>query len=386
MTEQPTNERRGLPSASAMPRIADCPGSLDICRSIPDRPTDDSDFGNKIHDYLAGKIPMEDLTFEQLDRAEECQKIEAKVLAQWRLRNQIPDDAAVIVTRDSERLWHYHDGQRAYSGVADVTYQWTDRALVLDYKTLPGDHAEASENLQLRTLACLVDRKFGYKMAVIEVAIIQPLVTHSPEVCSYDAEAMKAAHAEIGAILRAANAPDAPRRVGPQCRFCRANDGTCPEARGEVVAVSKFTLQPEPGALSIANTDLLALYDRIGPVMKMVESIKAELKHRVATDPETWRQLGVELVEGNGKRKVSDITTLGTRVNALGVSWEEITAACNITMKALKPLVRKATQLKGMGLDNKVDELLEGCVTTSTGKPKLKRIGGYIEDEEAADE
>lgn len=353
-----------------------------MCRGIPDRPTADSDFGTRVHEFLAGKIDAIELTHEMLDIAESCQSIEAKVVKQWRARCEVFEeceipDGGIRVSRDCERLWLEIHGEKRCSGVADVIHSWGRHALVVDFKTLTGDHKDSTDNLQLRCLAILANRNFDYRLKSVDVAIVQPLVTHTPTVTHYDGPALHAAMEELVGILNASEKPDAPLVAGDQCRFCRAA-AICPAVRKEVETLAVTTINAT--GLTVSDSELATLLGRCGAARKMIESVKAECFRRAEADPETWRAMGYEIREGAGKRAVEDIATVSDRLNAMGVPWQKITGACSITLKALEPLVREATKEKGMGLKKKVGALLEDCVAIKKSKPSLKKIG--VEDDE----
>ncbi len=372
------NDRQNLPSASGISRLASCPGSLRLCRDLPETTSADSDFGNHIHEFLAGTRKAEDLTPEELDIAESCVAIEEKVVKQWRLRCEIPDDANISTYRDNQRMWLEIDGEKKCSGLADVVHVWDRRALVIDFKTLVGDHGDATDNLQLRCLAILAQQHVGW-LRCADVAIIQPLVTHSPTVCHYGVDDLIAAQKELLQILAAANNPNAPLVPGDQCKLCRAN-AVCPAVHQEVTELSLMTLRN--AELMIGDEEMAELLSRTGPAMKMCASIRAEAFRRAEADPAAWRSYGYEIREGAGKRTVTDVATAAERMNAKGVDYKDITAACSISIKAVKTLVRGATNAKGMALEAAVDELLEGCCAVKKARPSLKKIGAALEEGE----
>lgn len=349
-----------------------------MCAGIPDKPTADSDFGTRVHAFLARELDYDDLTPAEADIAESCEKIEAEVVKQWRLRNQIPDDAVIRVERDSERMWLEIQGEKQCSGLADVIHTWMRHALVLDFKTLPGDHKEAPDNLQLRCLAVLAGQRAMGWLVSCDVAIIQPLVTHTPMVCHYGVDDLIAAQKELRDILSAANAPDAPLVPGDQCKFCRAN-AICPAVHKEVETLSALTINAS--GLTVPDEDMARLLGKCGAATKMIASIKAECFRRAEADPATWRACGFEIREGAGKRAVEDIATVSERLNARGVDWPKITAACAITIGNVEALTRAATGEKGMGLKKTVDTILDGCVAIKKPKPSLKKIGTQEDDE-----
>ncbi len=376
-----SDDRQGLPSASNIHRLAACPGSHRMCAGLPNTPTVESEFGTRVHAYLAGKVYADPLGMspEELEIAESCQEIEARVVAEWKARNQIPegDGPAIQIVRDSERWWLELGGEKACSGVTDVAYLWGRHALILDYKALPGVHGEAVENLQLRCLAVLAMEKFGWLVSA-DVAIIQPLKTHTPMVCHYDVDGLIHAQKELHSILEAVNAPNAPLHAGDHCKYCRAAS-ICPEVRKEVETLSALTIHEN--GLTVPDEDMARLLGKCGTASKMIASIKAECFRRAEADPEGWRSMGFEIREGVGKRTVENVSTVGERLNAAGASWQDISAECSITIKFVETLARKATGLKGMALKKAADAILEGCCAVKKAKPSLKKIGAQEDDE-----
>lgn len=343
-----------------------------MAQGIPDLPTDDSKFGTRVHAFLSGGLQPENLTPEELDCGESCQAIESKVLAQWRLRNQIPDDAVILTIRDSERLWLEIHGERECSGVADAIHSWNHHVLVLDFKTLPGDHKDSNDNLQLRCLAILANRRADYGLESADVAIIQPLVTHSPAVCHYDQPALHQAMEELVSILAASKKPDASLIPGDQCRFCRAN-AVCPAVHKEVETMASLTIH-ESG-LTVSDEDLAALRARCGAATKMIESIKAECFRRAEANPAAWKALGWEITEGAGKRAVDNVAEVAERLHDAGVPYPDITNNCSVAIGKVEALTRQATGEKGLKLKQAVDRILTDCVSIKKPRPSLKRVG-----------
>ena len=235
MNTDTTDPRRGLPSASGMHRLAACHGSHMAQQGLPDTGDAASSSGTAIHAVLAGQAPMDSLTPEQQDIAAACLRIEQAVTEQWMERHRI-NPATVATVRDSRRMWLYDKGQKVASGLADVIAYSGHFGLVMDFKTMSGDHGTAADNMQLRALAVMASNT--YDLAKIDVAIIQPLVTWTPEVCSYDWPALMRAEEELLAIVAAANAPDAPRNAGAHCGYCRAS-ATCPAVHREIETMAR---------------------------------------------------------------------------------------------------------------------------------------------------
>src|SRR5262249_59358625 len=71
----------------------------------------------------------------------------------------------------------------SHSGQLDLVVRAGPKALIIDYKTLAGDVPESPLNQQLRDGVVLVR---GHLLVdEIAVSIVQPLVTHKPELTIY---------------------------------------------------------------------------------------------------------------------------------------------------------------------------------------------------------
>jgi hypothetical protein len=372
------DERQGLPSASILHRLAACPGSWTLCKGLPETESSpEAEFGTVVHAYLAGNMREEDLTPEENDMALSCLQIEERLVADWRGRLQIPATDLVECRRKDGRLWLYQDnGDKYFSGETDTVYIWNRHALVLDYKTGRGEQAEASDNLQLRAYAVLVVNNHGW-MKTVEVGIIQPLVTHSPTLCRYGVDELIAAQKELLYILSAATSQHAELETGDHCKYCRAQ-AICPKVKEEVQRFSALTINAS--GLTIPDEDMAALRARCGAAKKMIGAIEAECFRRAEANPEKWRELGWEIREGSGRRAVEDVTTVSERLNAAGASWQEIAGECTITITSVETLTRKAMGLKGKAVKDAANRILDGCTTTKTAKPSLKRIGSIDEE------
>lgn len=365
-----SDERLNLPSSSGLHRLSACPGSFKLERGLLGTSSPESESGTRIHDYLALKLPEDALSPEEQDIAASCLQIEEKVLAQWKARLSIPEDAAIECHRDLGRVWLERDGEKIFSGSTDTVYVWERNALVLDYKTGRSTQADAAENLQLRSYAVLVVHKFGWLKSV-EVCVVQPLHTHSPTPCHYDVDDLIESQKELFEILDASNSPTAPLRTGDHCNFCRAAS-ICPAVRAEVTQLSSLTIHEN--GLSVSDEDMATLRDKCGAAKKMISAIEAECFRRAQDDPAKWESLGWIISEGSGRRAVEDTTSVCERLNAAGASWPDISAEVSLTIGAVEKLARAATNKKGKALKNEVDSILDGCCEIKKAAPSLKRL------------
>lgn len=374
------DERKGLPSASAMARIADCPGSLELCKGLESPETEYSKRGTRIHDLIAwisrdmrATEPAPPHMPEELEVAE---KLHAKA---EELGQEYFDDPEAFPDGgwwertgriDETRLWSDSLGM---SGKPDRVYDSGDSVvglLIVDFKTGWGDVPESADNLQLRALAVLAKEQPKWAMVDnIAVAIVTPSDT---TLCLYGRRDLVQARDEIAGILERARAPGAPLVPGErQCKYCPAF-GVCPAVRAqcdEVMVVAHGQTIP---LAEQSNDAIQWLRERAPVIRRLLDDNDAELAKRVEAEPEVWEPRGWVLAPGSERRKVRDVAAVAERVNALGVPWLDIQGRCSIPIGAVEDLLREAG-LRGAELRHAVDSVLAGAVEVTTTKPTLKR-------------
>jgi Protein of unknown function (DUF2800) len=368
-----TDIRRGHTSASNAAADNLCPGRHLAQAGLPDVKGPDAAAGSAIHEALRTGDPYK-LTMEQRESHDACKAIEQKLVA-----NVFGEKASIVSFRET-RYWGKWQAPNAptleHSGQVDVCYRSGTKALVIDYKTLQGDVEDSPKNLQLRDLAVLVK---GHFVVVDEVytAIIQPLVTHTPEVCCYDLTSLQRAELEMVARVAASNQPNAPRKAGElQCKFCLAKS-KCNEysawvgsmiPTGPVEPVVKelvFQTAMEnwsPSQRAIAAGLLL-------PAGKALDEIKEFLKSGLARDPAFVP--GWSLRPGNKLETITDPQACFERFNAMGGKLEDFMGTVKVGKTRLKETVNKVTGEVGKKLDARLSTLTEGIVVVTQNAPSL---------------
>ena len=361
-----TDERRGQTSASNAMADSLCQGRHRAQMGLPDTKSDDSTFGTEIHDALAKDDPSK-LKSDQLSIYEGCVEIREKLIME---RFGLDASKAERIT-ETRFWWQSPDGEISHSGKLDLLVRLGSEALIVEYKTLPGEVEESSSNLQLRDQASLAAGKHG--LTEVDVAVVQPLVTYSPVVTRYDADSIAKAQTEMVARVLASNVPNATRTAGiVQCKYCLARF-TCPE-RSKFMALSVPPAMTEL-AIPVAEwtPDQRALFCERAPVAtKWIEECKNQIKDMLKDDPNSVP--GWKLGEGRVNRPVNDPNELHGRFLASGGTTEQFMAAVSIGKGDFETQVRAATQLKGKGLKAKVDELLAGITDEKKSEPSLERI------------
>jgi hypothetical protein len=92
-----------------------------------------------------------------------------------------------------------------------------------------------------------------------------------------------------------------------------------------------------------------------------------ELRRRIAAGEID----GYSLRERKGRRSVSDVTTVFSRLATHGVTGDAFAAECSIPLGSVKTLIKQSTNAKGKALDNLVDEVLHGATETSKGSMEI---------------
>lgn len=387
------DERRGVPSASAMQRVVNCPPSHAMARLLPPEKEgeagEDAQRGTRIHFALAGDLPEAELNAADAETFDLCQR-QAKALAVgWGL----PEDFVAVRERRLGltllgRVLEVTPKSRAefrFTGQADLILidDANHRALVIDYKTGRGDCDAAIDNAQLASLAALV--YLWRPVRALRVAIVQPWAGQ-PTVADYDEKALRRAVDWLYASLtRAELATPADAKAGSWCKHCRVGKaGRCETANRaalevvEVVRPESLATLPEDTqreamfarAMELPAEKLAATMNGLAMVERFVAAIKGAARQRAGEDAEFQRFW--TLREKKGRRSISDVRKVFERCASQGVTAEAFTALCSIGLGDVKDLIRGATGAKGKALDSLADAALEGAV--EIGKPSYELV------------
>lgn len=373
--------RRGATSASNAQADLLCPGRHLAQKGLPEPDRgEDAAMGTRIHAALAdsGNVPlMQSLSVGERDMFDSCKEIEKKVAASF--FGETPQQFRVF---RHERLWLPNSGKLgfvAHSGEPDAVWRAGTKALVVDYKVLTGDVADASSNQQLRDLAVLVMGQYA-PLDEVATVIIQPLVTHSPEVCVYKTDDLIRAFQEMVARVKASNDPKSPRVAGEvQCKFCKAKS-VCAEFARWTGTQLPVVVEPVQQALlfqvAMANwtPEQRALACTILPIAtKRLEEIKWFLKPLAAAGEIPGWTVG----EGATRETIINPQAVFDRFAALGGKLDQFFPAVKIQKGELAEAVAEVTSLKGKGLKAEMTKLLDGLTES-------KQAAGALEKVEAA--
>jgi hypothetical protein len=420
MSAEIYDERRGLPSCSALDRLANCPGSFKLAKEAQRQgvspPSDPwTTTGQKIHraletddaaDYAA-------LTHDEAETAAICEAQRHRLTGEWMLP-------------DGGNLEHFKErrlGMTRFGLVLDVTPQNTGidfvvtgmadhividqparRGLVMDYKALPGQVDPARSNAQLRGLAVLAAG--FWSLEHVRVAIIQPLAG-PPTVADYDAESLHNASIWLEAVCEEVHRPHEPH-AGDWCKYCPAQL-ICPALKAGALAPLSFiqpaTLPPEKTKEAIfarvhdfGGDDIAALLK--DPRLKMAGMLTAAAK-KVATEmllADPGSVPGFELRDRKGHRKITDADAaskalgqalagaeggataalLRSAVLSPKLLTEELCRASGPKLKKDGAPAKTGYNLTGMAAKEKLAETLGGLMVQPV-KKALARVGELLE-------
>jgi len=320
------DERKGLPSASETERLALCRAAFMRSKNQPDTSTDIAQTGTRIHEAVEtgnrdGLTPSE----ERL--ADECTQLALIVHDEC----EFDPRAESTETSKEVRLWLTDNGTLLMSGKPDLVVIDGDRALVIDYKTGYLETLEASQNLQLRSLAVMVAR--NHNVEEVSVAIVQPNIRPGYTVARYDEIDLEIAERQLRKILDDANDENAVANPGEkQCRYCKAKP-VCKEAQEASFSV----IEADTTTLDVVRLPaLLEKCDLADRVIKAIRDAALDVVRNGGTVD------GWEMPEAGQSR--SFVSTHAV-FNALGdvIPREAFANACDVKLNKLEAAWLDAT-------------------------------------------
>ncbi len=227
--------------ASSMHRWENCPGSVRLCKTVPNRSSAYSEEGTLAHtvasEILEGKAYAEILPEGMLDA------VWVYVHFVNGIREKHPDSVVLIEHRFA--LDKIHPG---LFGTADcVIYVREEKLLyVIDYKHGAGVPVEVRENEQLMYYGLGALLSTGYPCRHVELVIVQPRCPHSDgPIRSWKFEALELLNFADRLALSAARTTNeqAPLVPGEHCRFCSAS-GICPKIHEKALEIARTEFSP----------------------------------------------------------------------------------------------------------------------------------------------
>lgn len=380
-----TDPRQGLPSASAFERLVECPPSHQMALGLEDTESAVAASGTRIHAVLAGEANISTLSSDEEQTHDMCRHQADALIAEHII-------GADVDTLTEVRLGLTHFGRAVvvsnkaqqslrFTGQADLIIIDGTHALIIDYKTGRGDTADAVDNHQLMALAALVSLHKPITSAT--VAIVQPWAG-KPTVAKYDTEMLREAEAKLISTLNAAEvATPADAVAGNHCKWCRAKmhcaafqsaalsvtDAINPETISGTDDQVKAQIASRMSDHSLMSNEMMIRIQEGGRRLMELFLVyhDIELRRRIAAGEIDYYSLR----ERKGRRSVSDVTTVFSRLSAHGVTGDAFAAECSVPLGSVKTLIKQSTGAKGKTLDNLVDEVLHGATEISKGSLEI---------------
>ena len=353
-----------LPSASGMHRLANCPGSRRLIASLRERRmlsgnnSKDATIGERIHASLEGY--PEELNLDEQDIKDDCARLAVKAATQFFGRAPTGLDRILY----EQRFW-YHIGETPFfSGKPDRVYVNSERILDVNYKTGRGDTEDAHLNLQLRTEVVLLKHCYP-EVGEIGAVIVQPLVTNTPEIAIYDAEACHKALIEILEIVDATNWTET-REAGPWCRYCPAR-AFCPEAYQLAV---HYPATINADALPVGEEGA-AVLGKLEIAKKVIDALWAAYRQLAALNPDAIP--GWQISEGNKVRVLTDWKKL---INKFDGPDDQaiIESMLSLPIGRVENWLADKWSLKGKAFTKRFQEFTEDCITIKKTAGSFQRI------------
>ncbi len=377
------DEREGGTSASSAEADSLCKGRHLAQKDKPEQSSADAQFGMQIHAaHFTGRD--EELSTEQLSVYESQKQItndllvkvfgidhdKVKVFKERRFKVGVLQNPGVKILNPT-RFKH--------SGKPDFVARLGAKALVVEYKSLPGDVASAPTNMQLRDQAVLVAGELMCNE--VYTAVNQPLVTHTPDLCLYNKEALKQAEQELFVRVRASNDPKAKRTAGEkQCQFCLARSD-CPEYQ-----TYASSLLPTPAQMfgvpvkDWTDEQRAKFMEGKRVAQRWLDETYAQLKKLMGEVPGCVP--GYHMSEGDRVREINNPQELFQRL--VNVAKEAGSGDIELLVLYLqcvkvnkgdfKDLVRKVTGFKGKKLDTTIEAMMTGIVDESRKEGSIEKI------------
>lgn len=216
------DERKGLPSASAMERIHNCPGSEQLAEQVEHDVSKVSPAGlsgTGIHAVVAGESDGEDLGLGDKTVAEELERMKEVTMKAW----VDSEGISVFKILTEERMWVKDPNTgEIFSAKVDLACiaPAENKALIVDLKSGFKETTKASRNYQLRTQAVALHE--SHNIDNIRVAIAQYRFRGFETVCEYNKMDLTFAAGELRFDLWRAKQDGAQRCPGTWCQYCKA--------------------------------------------------------------------------------------------------------------------------------------------------------------------
>ncbi len=376
------DERRGLPSASAMYRLEQCPGSHHFIGQLRgqglllDFPNRYGTSGTKIHAWLAARRNEREkleLSSDEVFTAGACEKLRDELIVQWfGSLIDVDDPPPNLAILREKRFWYRRGIVPVFSGQMDVVIidHKKDRAWNCNYKTGRIEPEPLSDNRQLRAETVLLKSAFG-SLKEIQASIVEPWVSWDREFVRYDESTLLAAESHILQIVDRLSWDTESFQAGDWCRYCPARF-RCKAARDFISRTYQVTKAFNANLASFPRgKDGDKIIDNIALVRGLLDSIEDGYKSLLATEPEALADH--YLHEGRENRWVTEIKTARETLAPLLTS-EEFDGCARWSVSQLEKRFLAKRGLKGEEGEKAFIAFMGNLIGTTKSEPYISKI------------
>jgi hypothetical protein len=262
-----------------------------------------------------------------------------------------------------KRLWLNQNEDKVYSAKYDLLRQYEGGIyLLVDWKTLYGDHTPAPDNIQLLAQALAVYRN-SEGMTKMYCSLVEPFPTPSFSLVEYSTDRLDQLENLVTNIVAEANKGTAEKVVGlKQCKFCNGL-AHCPDVP-EVIELTRKSETTDLGwALEIA---VLA--------EKWASAVKSRAKEELGEGKEVE---GWKLRSSGNVKSISDANLCAERImDTNQLKWPDLLKTTSISISKLIKVWMEKRNESGATLNRKdavaeLEQILEGVITE---KPKAEAL------------
>ena len=365
------DEREGLPSASGIEQMKLCPGSWNYQKLFPNSGSASASEGTVRHDLIE-QVIRGDIELDSIsdDQQHECTKRALYLLEKV--------EAEICVSEHKnqwleKRLWLNQNEDKLYSAKYDLLRQYDNGVyLLVDWKTLYGDHTPAPDNIQLLAQALAVYRNSeGVKK--MYCALVEPFPSPSYSLVEYSTDRLEQLESLVVSIIEEANKTTAQKVVGlKQCKFC---DGLahCDEVAHTIQEEALSVIQPDEEEYC-NEVDINWSLEVALLAEKWAKAVKERARDYISDGNEVD---GWKLRSSGNVKSISDANLCAERItdtNQLG--WAEILSASSISWTKLLKVWMKKRNESGATLkrSDAVAELELILKDVLTEKPKAQSL------------
>jgi hypothetical protein len=267
---------------STAKRVIACPGSVQLCRKMPPKPSSVyADTGTLLHDAMASILsstdalqPTESVIGMEYAGIELTQALydEKIAVALAALEEIDPENVMDIAV---EKIVGFGEALPGVFGSADLIGRIGDRAVVLDWKFGDGVAVEVEENAQALFYAAAAMRTPETQWAFDGVTEIECVIVQPPFVKRWVTTPKRVVKFErqLFAAVKKALRPNAPFAAGDHCRWCAAKP-ICPILSGGVMRALQTSLKAlDADALAAAVRDADVLEEWIKDVRALAHQL-----------------------------------------------------------------------------------------------------------------